>query len=201
MSLLRRMILTNQGESVEPVLPYDAEVEYLQSSGTQYIDTGINIANGDIITFVFQTVGTQSTAFFGCRTSGTAGKCVIGSDTSGTIIYAALGSTANTKLINFDQSKHTVVLNTGTGKASIDGGSWVSVGTFSSNNLNALLFACNQGGTPSLHSSIRIFSVEISNKALFIPVRVGSTGYMYDSVRDRLFGNDGSGSFSLGNDV
>ena len=29
-------------EKNSPVLPYDAQVEYLTSSGTQYIDTGIS---------------------------------------------------------------------------------------------------------------------------------------------------------------
>lgn len=187
------------GES--PALPYDAEIEYLQSSGTQYINTGIKITKGDVITLTFQTVGTQSTAFMGCRTSGTSGKCVIGSGSSSTIIYASLGSTTNTKLINFNQSKHTIVLNTSSGKASIDGGTEKSVGTYTANNLNVLLFACNQGGTPSLHSSINIFSVNISGKASFIPVRVGTTGYMYDTVSGELFGNNGTGSFILGPDV
>jgi hypothetical protein len=35
----------------------------------------------------------------------------------------------------------------------------------------------------------------------YIPVRVGTTGYMYDRVSGNLFGNSGTGSFVLGNDV
>ena len=34
-----------------------------------------------------------------------------------------------------------------------------------------------------------------------IPVRVGQVGYMYDKVSRELFGNQGSGNFTLGNDV
>ena len=34
-----------------------------------------------------------------------------------------------------------------------------------------------------------------------ISVRVGTTGYMYDKVSGELFGNVGSGSFGLGNDI
>lgn len=34
----------------------------------------------------------------------------------------------------------------------------------------------------------------------FIPVRVGTTGYMYDRVSGTLFGNAGTDSFTLGND-
>ena len=35
----------------------------------------------------------------------------------------------------------------------------------------------------------------------FIPVRVGNTGYIYDRVTRKLFGNQGTGSFLLGPDV
>lgn len=35
----------------------------------------------------------------------------------------------------------------------------------------------------------------------FIPVRVGTTGYLYDRVSGQLFENSGSGSFTYGNDV
>jgi hypothetical protein len=35
----------------------------------------------------------------------------------------------------------------------------------------------------------------------FIPVRVNTTGYMYDRVSQTLFGNSGTGSFTLGPDI
>ena len=35
----------------------------------------------------------------------------------------------------------------------------------------------------------------------FIPVRVGTVGYMYDRVSGQLFGNQGTGDFVLGPDV
>ena len=34
-----------------------------------------------------------------------------------------------------------------------------------------------------------------------IPVRVGTTGYMYDKVSGQLFSNNGTGSFTLGQDI
>jgi hypothetical protein len=33
-----------------------------------------------------------------------------------------------------------------------------------------------------------------------IPVRIGTTGYMYDRVSGQLFGNAGTDDFILGND-
>lgn len=54
-------------------------------------------------------------------------------------------------------------------------------------------------------SSIRIwkFSIIHSSNLVrdFIPVRVGNVGYMYDKVSGQLFGNSGTGDFILGPDV
>jgi hypothetical protein len=35
----------------------------------------------------------------------------------------------------------------------------------------------------------------------FIPVRKGDVGYLYDNVSNRLFGNSGTGVFTLGRDI
>ena len=35
----------------------------------------------------------------------------------------------------------------------------------------------------------------------FIPVRIGTTGYMYDTISGELFGNAGTGDFTLGPDI
>ena len=50
----------------------------------------------------------------------------------------------------------------------------------------------------------RIYSAKISQGSNItmdlIPVRIGQIGYMYDKVSGQLFGNDGTGSFTLGPD-
>lgn len=51
----------------------------------------------------------------------------------------------------------------------------------------------------------RIYAVQITQGTEIImdliPVRVGNVGYMYDKVSGNLFGNSGTGSFTLGPDV
>ena len=180
--------------------PYQ-RVAYLESSGTQYIDTGLKPIAGEVIEITFQYVGTQSTIVFGCRTDASNGKFTIGSGSSGTKIYAALGSAGNTNLADYDTAQHTVVLNAGTGKAKIDNSAEVSVGTFSENNLNIHLFACKDSSSVSYKSTARIMSVKIGDRAHFFPVKSNSVGYMYDLVSGALFGNDGTGSFTIGADV
>lgn len=181
-------------------LPYDAQVEYLESTGEQYIDLGLKPFSSDVVTIKFRATTTQSTGFIGSRFGSTSGKCIIGSGSSGTIFLASLGSAQNLQLASFDQLVHTIVLNNSTGMASIDGGTEVNVGTYSWNNLNYFLFCYNQNGTASLFSSIQVMSVQIGERMKLIPVRVGTTGYMYDEVSGNLFGNSGAGDFVVGND-
>jgi hypothetical protein len=55
-------------------------------------------------------------------------------------------------------------------------------------------------------AQVRLFGVQIydSNNNLvrdFIPVRKGNVGYMYDRVSGQLFGNQGTGEFVLGADI
>ena len=51
----------------------------------------------------------------------------------------------------------------------------------------------------------KIYNVKISQGDEIvmdlIPVRVGTTGYMYDTVSGELFGNAGTGEFILGSDI
>ena len=50
----------------------------------------------------------------------------------------------------------------------------------------------------------KVFSLRIFDTGTlvrdFIPVRVGTTGYLYDRASGALFGNDGTGSFGVGPD-
>lgn len=181
-------------------IPY-TQVEYLQSSGTQYINLGIKPKSNELIEIKFQYVGAQSTMVIGCRTSGTAGKFTVGSGTSGTKIYVALGSGANTNLLDLDQNTHSIVINTSENFAFADDGTKTSLGKFSANNLNIYLFAANQNGTVSYQATARIMEVRIGIRMWLVPVRDGQTGYMYDKISKELYGNVGTGSFTYGDDV
>lgn len=181
-------------------IPY-TQIEYLQSSGTQYINLGIKPQVDELIEIKYQYVGVQSTVVMGCRNSSSSGKYIIvGSGTSGTKIYAALGTASNMTLIDFDQNVHSVVVNTSQSLGAADNGTAISIGTFSTNNLNIFLFAANQAGSASLQSTARIMEVKIGTRLWLVPVRNGQTGYMYDKFSGTLFGNAGTGSFILGPD-
>ena len=73
--------------------------------------------------------------------------------------------------------------------------------SFANNTQELCLFR----GRNVSHAGNRIYYAKIYDGDTlmrdFVPVRVGSTGYMYDKVSGQLFGNAGTGDFILGNDI
>lgn len=189
--------------------PYDAEIEYLQSSGTQYIDTGIN---GQAVTrfivsgYCYPNSGNNTqllggteqgaSTFFGARVNnGTFWYCTsngvgLGDPTHHSNIDAIINSTSSQTGTLTDMVSGTAYDFTSFGSAS-----------WSFPNSNLLLFC---GYSTRRSPNARCYSLKIyTSSGLvrdFIPVRVGQVGYMYDKVSGELFGNSGSGSFTLGND-
>ena len=197
--LLRRRI---GGKS----LPYDAEIEYLESSFTQYIDTLVKITES----FKSEIYGyfvsrRRFDNLLGCTDDQSYGygiPCAISTDNR---FYAQFGNA--TRIFGTSALTLTkVITSIENGNATID-----CEGTTSSYSVgnqiptNTLyMFARNYNGSPSGEANARIYYCKLWNDGLlvrdFIPVRVGTVGYMYDRVSGELFGNAGTGDFVLGND-
>ena len=191
---------------------YDAQVEYLESTGTQYIDTGI-IGDQDLrceIEWMFHvsSMASGSGRVVGSRFSSSSRQFEIGTyngqAVNSTTIFFGYGSV----FYNSDASPeigtwHTAVLDKN--ECTLDGITYAtpSASTFTTPN-NIKLFGFDQNGTMG-YGKLRMKSVKLySNGVLsryFIPVRCGTTGYMYDRVSGTLFGNDGTGDFVVGADV
>ena len=192
-------------------LPQGAvEIEYLQSSGTQYINTGLKPNNTyTFCTTVAATQNSFNTVYWGVRSAGTSGdynkQCFCNSNTS---------STGNT---------YTNNINLYSTRAMSGEGNWSSgvvpvinvmysfsnmkvVSTMEQMLYPITLFAFNVIGTVNTSagkcriSSFRAYSSGVK-KMDMIAVRVGQVGYMYDKVSGELFGNAGTGSFTLGQDI
>lgn len=179
--------------------PYDAEVEYLQCTGTQYIDVGLIPVAGDIATIKFQAVDRTAGIFFGSRYSTSSQKFMVGISSDNNII-AALGTHGNVSLADYDALEHTVVLDTTNGTATLDGTIVKSVGSFVRSDWSIGIFGGNLRGTFTIGAHIKIMSVTIGNKMDLIPVRKDGVGYMYDRVSGVMFGNDGTGDLIIGPD-
>lgn len=178
-------------------LPYDAEIEYLETrkngaTVTAFIDTGFlgTEKNSFEIKFVFLGVGQ---AIFGSRSTNT--NAVIVSNTNARMGNKnTLVSLVSNTLYTATLDKDYYVLN------NIQYALGASV--FTTNN-NIHIFNANATNVAPSEAQVYYFKMwEDGNLKLhLIPVRVGTTGYMYDKVSGQLFGNAGAGDFVLGADV
>ena len=178
------------------------EVEYLESSGTQLIDTGIIVGETDTIlcsAMFLQEAGINM--LFGASSSSEEGGIwleIYGNKT----YYSRFGSTIATyKNAPNPHGRHEYELRKG--YLGVDGEQFLSPPFTKMPSSNLKIF-----GRDSTYKYVgRIYSLSVINEngeAIidFIPVRVGQIGYMYDRVSGKLFSNNnGTGEFIVGQDV
>lgn len=190
------------GNALEFVEPYDAEIEYLQANGEQWIDTDIIVNDTDTITSSVYFLSKSGDNFvFGQMPSSTGGGLweeLYGNSTW----YVRFGSSlsAHTSSSAAINTKFTLVLKKNS--FSVNGTNKLQPNYTSMPNACLRLF---RNGANTSYGNLRLYYLYITdangNKRLdLIPVRVGSVGYMYDKVSGKLLGNGGSGSFTLGTD-
>ena len=191
-------------------LPYDAEVEYIEGTGTQYINTGIKPSSTlrSVLKFSIKNgFGFANSAFlFGAFDQQESYYSVaLRSPTSIRVPNGTSFSNCTIPTIDFDTS-HEISYKAG--EVKYDGQVISSYsGRFISNpTVNIRLFGRdsfdlkNQYITPYL--CIEGYEVYDGNELVLdlIPVRVGQVGYMRDKISGKLYGNSGTGSFTLGPD-
>ena len=190
-------------------LPYDAEVEYLESAGTQYVDTGVIIPPD--VDFEF-TGSIVSDIVNGC-VFGETREFMWGQSNPG---YALVTTEGGRIYLRYGNSTPTVVGLTDIGfantfTASLEGNEFKVNGLLVStvNRISSFdrpvssMFVFRRNSISDLNptfSAIRINNLKFGTLFDFIPVRKGTFGYMYDRVSGKLFGNAGTGDFIIGPD-
>jgi len=198
-----------------PPLPYDAEVEYLQSQGSQWIDTGYYATGETKIEVIFAGLQTSNKAVFGASNgnSFSGGELALfwngslfdpvyptGSNTSN-VLYPRPSYSADTKYtVAFDKS--SIVINGSS--QSVTGWSTEYAGT-----RTMYIFATHRQAGAIVPSQMKLYSFKMTNAGSavidMIPVRFTnelgvSEGAMYDRVSGALFRNAGTGAFTIGPD-
>lgn len=201
--LIRRRLLMAEG------LPYDAEVEWLGGAAGTFINTQIIGDSSIEMDIVYSLTSHANYAgIYGNYINETA-NCVraILTNVNNNNGYVNTGQRAeNPNTCNGVGRKNNVNHLIANSSSIVINGSTYTSNTVSglSNSTNIALFSSSTTTTPSGTINLKIFSCKIKQNGTlvrdFIPVRVGTTGYMYDKVSKQLFGNAGTGAFILGND-
>lgn len=194
-------------------LPYDAEIEYLESTGTQWIDTGVR-PNGQtdfLVDTQFRSLIGGGNRF-GCRDV-SSGRPAFGlithsSESALSISIARLSASIWNDLIPADTQRH--VYSFLGGFAYFDGANAGSNSGSAQLSNTAYIFKFNNAGVATGDVGQRVFGVKFWQSGALvrdlIPVRVGSgssaVGYLYDRANptggplgNGLYGNaaDGQG--------
>lgn len=189
----------------EKELPYDAEVEYLEGTGTQWIDTGIISSIGDSISITVSTNSFVNAFLCGARanSSNMTNSFFVYGQVNGKISFAS-DNGYNSSSVNIQDGFIHIIEHKADG-GYVDGVKVVSRSfTMSPSSRSYAVLTVNDREEKTNISACKLYSFTYYRSGVkimeLIPVRVGTTGYMYDKVGGELFGNSGTGNFILGND-
>lgn len=194
----------------KPLIPRAyRQVEYIESTGTQYIDTGIiprvtTKQTGIEITYQYTTL--SASFVFGSRTATGVGDNFYHNNGSAGFISIYLGN-SGTEIQQSDTKKHTINVKSNR-TVEFDGNSVnFNYATFTG-KYSVYLFACNQAGNGYLPSRIKLYHCRMTdlNGNLvrdYIPCYRKSDGEigLYDLVNGTFNTNIGTGTFIKGGDI
>nr|DAO56726.1 MAG TPA: protein of unknown function (DUF5047) [Caudoviricetes sp.] len=195
-----------------PTLPDGyTQVEYIQSSGTQYINTGFKPTGNTMVSVDFSAYNqtTSQQGIFGSR-PGTSGRFTLFTGNSTASLQADYDTkqtlaNQNAEISGLDLTKRVNISMSN--KLVIDGNtvSSTTIKSFTS-TYDMYLFANNNVGVVQLPSSLNLYSCAIYDDNTlvrnFIPCKNpdGVVG-LYDSINSQFYQNAGSGTFTDGPEV
>ena len=185
------IVAAHQTMLAPPALPYDAEVEYLESDGTPYINTGYLLTDNteiEVRAALTQTVQ-NAPAFFGSRTARSGANGVVSWWDSDEFWCYAPGNG------NSSETKVSMSFPTGTQFTFRYASDGIYVNDIKKTTYRAKapltdqlplwIFAINNGGVhynPRVPCRIYYFRIWDSSVLVrdFQPVRVGTVGHLFD---------------------
>ena len=181
------------------------ELEYIESTGTQYIDTGFAPNQDTRVVMDFEIEdGTTTSNIFGGRTSYKTNDFTfwLNNETSWLTNYNGTSTQMAVSTVN---GRHTVDKNKNV--TSIDGiKDTATYGSFQA-PCNMFLFTMNQNGTAETRMvSMKLYSCKIYDNGTlvrdFVPCKNASgTIGLYDMVNGIFYANAGTGSFTAGAEI
>ena len=209
---------------LEPEIPAAAtRVQYLESSGTQWLNSGVNLCSNDTIVADYANPAallTKSVDLFGVHKHGMTARYIFSYDSSSgttTMLFhranGTQGATSTaTDVTATPGTRQTVTMKIGPGTSSIVSASGETLfsKTLTSQTVKQdataplAIFACNssQYGIMALSAAkIYAFRIYDENNALrldLVPCTTNGVPAMYDRVSGDYLDNSGTGSFLTG---
>lgn len=206
-------LLTNtQGKAFvinanDVTVPYQ-RVEYLESTGDgEYIQTPIKTVRDSRFVIDAEFVSTPVAYYYilGDITGTSVFRVVLGIGKSRNQYYSQCGNGAGYKYFGtVDTSRHVFDIRNEAQSGQtifLDDTQYTSSYALSSDSQTGLcLFGYNTSVGATKIYELKVYESDVLVLD-YIPIRVGSVGYMYDKVSGQLFGNAGTGDFVIGPDM
>lgn len=191
------------------------QLEYIKSSGTQYIDTGISAPNGfkAILDWMFTDFsGDNNKTVLGSEDSASPWACNWLQKRGASAYYWTLGaySALGSSTVISANIRYSIDMSTvkGASYLKIDGDSIITDTNSNSRSSNSIyIFATNKAGTAGDPSSARLYSCKIikddETVRNYIPAKRNSDGVvgLYDLISKTFFTNAGTGTFTAGSEI
>ena len=181
------------------------KLEYIESSGTQYVDSGFKPNNNSRVVLDFEPTASYSSivGIFGIRDtkSGTAAN-----------MFVFWNNGANTFRTDYFGTQKTMTVSTLLARQTVDKDKNVTtIGSVSVSNTvstgqcsnNLYLFCTNNAGTAQYFAKLKLYSCQIYDNGTiirdYIPAKLsdGTVG-LYDKLNGLLYINAGTGAFEAG---
>lgn len=190
-------------------LPYDKEITYLESSGTQYIDTGLTGGTNAEYEIRCQVLNTSDNwdILFGSKANSSVSaqgvpKLYYHSTNGGRVGATTIwkGSAQNIQLLLNTVYNINTLSFKGGGLYVDDTLKYDLQAQYGFGNKNFWIFADPEETNYKINMRLYYAKIWLEGTLVrdFIPVRVGQVGYLYDKVNGVLYGNSGTGNFILG---
>lgn len=180
-------------------------IDYIESSGTQYIDTGVKTGLNIKVEAEFACLGTSDDLnYSGAVYSGSLGWIATGSYAQGYLCSYFCDSSRNGATIPFDNNFHTYLCSNGLQK--IDDTQTNITATSMPTTLNLFIFKGNVdfSATFSIKQRVKYYKIYDNGTLVrnFIPIKTekGAVGLL-DQVNNLAYYNVGTGTFIAGNGV
>lgn len=195
----------NKGTGEFTYGPKIIPVEYLESTGEQYIDTEYIPTTKTKWEFDFQytSIGTFC-ANGSLANSPSTQRLVIGVEGNRKANMSFGGD--NITNVTLDTNRHLFTIDCKNMSWSIDSNTGTYTTEVTDLGTNSIYFFARNRGTPQYPSIGKLYSSKLWDNSVlvrdYIPVKdENNVGYMFDRLSHSLYANAGSGSFTLGNDI
>lgn len=194
---------------------YDSRIAYLEGTGTQYLNTAIRQGNNTVTVKYQQLRYVSDAQIFGVfNWSSTNPRGDFIGHSSTTSLDIAQGSRHTTLTMPspsdyFGEIDHTAVLSRVDGLTLDDTfvGKAPQIDISFTSSYSYYIFRRNGNAPGVTNPAMRLKAFTITSnttgEVLFdgYPVRVGTVGYLYDTINNKMIANVGTGAFKLGPDV